>query len=286
MARLLILLAALCTSGCLGVAYVAPTAVIRVESATIDDMQTSATEIARRLERLGYGRSDPADVNEIKQLGGSLEYWFRPGHPVGEGVVAIQLTRLPDAGAKHLLNSNTHEVEARFPLLELSISQNRSGGFNPDGLRAFTAIKDALILAGLKPNVVFPPPVDEQTHDRIEAANRQEIITMWLTAAAIYMPALLWLSNAGLKAARLQVTPRRFALVAIGVIALTPMPLFWMLGAVFVPNIFVLLSEPLAYFEPAHGVGEWLPAIFGASLLISTIAAFVFTRRRSEKKPD
>ena len=271
--RWLILIAALMTSGC-GVGYASPHGLTRMEFRSAADMDAADQAIRGKLLAMGFhlhtAQGDAPNAG--------LDFG-RDDEPGGEQSLTVRLNACISDACVKWSDALTSGIERHYPLIELYIDQWRPGGFSPDGLRAYDELQAFLGAKGYQPITITAPPVNEAEHDRIFAMNLAAGMIWWTITWMIGGGLALFAADWALTAMRLALVYRRIALALVGVVVATPMPAFWTLGSMLVPNILVLGSGLPYYAMVSTQFGLFVPVSFGASLILSMGAAMLLTRK-------
>jgi hypothetical protein len=284
--RWLALMAVLLLSGC-GEGYVAPTAELRVEFESESELNSASVAMQDELTRLGfevrpsteYGLADAINApspDTQPRASHNMTFWRHTSVPVDSDMHGDMTSFLASNGsAAEAVDS------AQFPYVYISLSDITPGGFSPEGLRIYNEFMGFLQENNYRVTVITPaPPTNEKEKARIERVNLVAAVGWWMAVWSLSMAVLGGLAMWLLRANKAGQTVRRIALVAVGVLLVTPFPASSAFVAVLLPNALVLLFGPSFYTDLWIEADKMIVYPLMASTCLSLVAAFLFVRER------
>ncbi|MEQ8749035.1 MAG: hypothetical protein RIC52_04590, partial [Amphiplicatus sp.] len=214
----------------------------------------------------------------------TISFWRHRSEPVKEDLHG-DIIVYANSGEETDRPQNSADLDARYPFIELRLTEIRPGGFSPNGLRVYDGI--IRYLRDQNYNVIIisePPPTNEREHFRITAMNAFSMGIWWILSWAASMAIFGGLTELGLRAVRARQTIRRLVLICVGVAFVTPMPVSSMFVTFMLPNVLHLSIGAKGYAALAAEFGNH--AIVGAflvSLCLSAFVAIFFVRDRKSK---
>jgi hypothetical protein len=284
--RWLALMAVLLLSGC-GEGYVAPTAELRIEFESESELNSASVAMQEELRRLGFevrpstenGLADALNAQSPDtqpRASQKITFWRHTSVPVDSDMHG-DMTSFPAS------NGSTAQAEdsAQFPFVHISLSDFTPGGFSPEGLRIYNEFMRFLQENDYRVTVIAPaPPTNDKEKARIERVNLVAAVGWWMAVWSLSMAVLGGLTMWLLRANKAGQTVRRIALVAVGVLLVTPFPASSAFVTVFLPNALVLLFGPSFYADLWIEADKMIVYPLMASTCLSLVAAVFFVRER------
>lgn len=164
--------------------------------------------------------------------------------------------------------------------VELSIYDERPGGFSPDGIRFYNRVFSDLQQAFGTAVVVVktPPPTDEAEYQRITRSNTESAIAGWLIAASAALLFTGSLSVFLLRRLKLPIAVQRLVFLLVNAWLIAPLP--FQGGFIFVfpgPN---LLAFPWTNIDYYRHVATYARLSFPCALMLCALASLLLIRSR------
>lgn len=275
-----------CTPG-----YVVPQAATVLEFSSAAGLEAGSRALEARLVALGFEPPSEADAYPDFMLDGrdagmrwrlqqARRFWRKRGGLLDRESLNVELTPYPKESADYQVYSGEASLYPRRPFLEVRLSEDRPDGFSKAGF----ALRSDLLALPFEPgtrqvDVVMPSASDDDAYFRYSLSGLLATAFWWIAIWAISFAMLGSLANALLSRFDWSQTARRIALVAVGVLLATPIPVPAALAVILLPSIFMIWS-PMDFADLAFRVGAPMAATFACSFCLSALATLLLVRKR------